>query len=336
MTPKQRDNVRRLLAPRHIAFIGGSSAEFAAQQCAKAGFEGAIWGVNPKRAAMAGQPCFPYCDGFAGSPGRGLSGDPPCRQCRKPSRHWQRGVPGGVVVYTAGYGELGTEGAALERALVAAAGEMALVGPNCLGVLNYVTGAVLWPFAHGGKAVTRGMALVSQSGLLGTNLTMNQRAADFSYVVSLGNQASLGIEDFVDVLIEDPAVSAVGLYVEGLRDVPRFSAVALRALEMGKPIVALKAGSSEMGAKLTLTHTGSLSGSAVLYRAHLRALGHYPGGEPGGPAGDLEVLDHRWEFPRETAWRPLPVPAAIRPCWPTGRDVWGSNCRSPVRQPVRS
>ncbi|MGI9305132.1 MAG: acetate--CoA ligase family protein, partial [Gammaproteobacteria bacterium] len=132
---------------------------------------------------------------------------------------------------------------------------------------------MLWPYAHGGENVEHGVALLSQSGLLGTNLTMNERSLRFAYVFSIGNQAVMGIEDLLEVLMDDPAVSAIALYVEGLRDISLFSQAAARALEKGIPIVALKAGASEIAARLTITHTGSLSGTDELYQALFDRLG---------------------------------------------------------------
>ncbi len=272
MTPRRRENLKRLLAPRHIAFIGGASAAHAAAQCAQAGFKGQIWGVNPQRKELGGQPCFARCEDLPEAPDAVFLAVPRPAAVETVTSLARIGA-GGLVCYTAGFGELGGEGADLEQALIAAAGDLALVGPNCLGLINYLRNAILWPFGHGGHTVTRGIALVSQSGLMGTNLTMNRRSADFAYVVSVGNQAILGVEDFIDVLVDDPAVASIGVYIEGLRSVPCFAAAALRALEAGKPIVALKAGTSHLGAQLTVSHTGSLSGSDKLYQALFDRLG---------------------------------------------------------------
>jgi acyl-CoA synthetase (NDP forming) len=109
--------------------------------------------------------------------------------------------------------------------------------------------------------------------MLASNLTMGRRGLPFAYVISAGNQSLLGVEDYLEVLIEDPAVTGVGLYVEELRDVPRFAKAALGALAKGIPIVALKAGRSELGARLTESHTGSLSGADEVYQALFDRLG---------------------------------------------------------------
>lgn len=272
MTSGRRENLRRLLAPRHVAFVGGASAAFAAGVCAAGGFEGPIWGVNPKRKDLAGQPCFASVEALPEPPDAVFLAVPRAEAVATVDA-LQRVGAGGVVCYTAGFGEVGGEGERLERELVRASGDLAFVGPNCLGMLNYVRRALLWPFDHGGQPVARGVAFLSQSGMLCTNLTMNRRSLDFAYLVSVGNQAVVAIEDLVDVLVDDPSVTAIGLYVESLKDVPRFAEAAGRALERGVPIVALKVGRSTMGARMAATHTGSLAGSDVLYQALFDRLG---------------------------------------------------------------
>lgn len=272
MTALRRLNMERFFNPRHIAFLGGRSAEFAARQCVASGFEGHVWGVNPTRREMAGRPCYASVEDLPEGPDAVFLAVPSDRAVQAVAALRDKGA-GGIASFTAGFGELGAEGRNLERDLVRSCGDMALVGPNCSGVLNYVKNAPLWPFDHGGRPTERGPAFITQSGMLGNTVTMNERALDFSYVISSGNQAMLGVEDFLDFLIDQPAVSAIGLYIEGLRDVERFAQMAVRCLRVGKPIVAQKAGSSQIGGQLTLTHTGSLAGSERLYQALFDRLG---------------------------------------------------------------
>lgn len=272
MTSRRRQNFSRLLAPRHAAFIGGDDAAIAAQQCRAMGFDGPVWGVNPHRQSLGGQPCVARVEDLPEAPDAAFLAVPRGLTVEIVEALRRMGA-GGAVCFAAGFGELGDEGAALEESLVAAAGEMALVGPNCYGLLNYVQGVALWPFAFGGARVERGIAVVTQSGMLGSDITMNQRSVPLAYVVSAGNQAMLGIEDYLEVLVDDPAVTAIGLHIEGLRDVPRFCDAAIRALEATVPIVVLKSGTSEIGRRLTVTHTGSLAGEDEVYQALFDRLG---------------------------------------------------------------
>ena len=179
----------------------------------------------------------------------------------------------GAVCYAAGFAELGDEGRKLQDELVEAAGELAMIGPVSYGLLNYVDGITMFASGPGGGRVDRGAAFVSQSGNIALTLTMNQRSVPFSYVISAGNQAVLKLSDYIDGLADDPRVSAIALYIEGLDDVAGFSRAAGRALQNGKPIVALKVGKSELGAQLAMSHTSSLAGNDALYDALFQRLG---------------------------------------------------------------
>ncbi len=272
MNDKRRANLERLFAPKSIAFIGGSSAASAVEQCVRGGFDGEMWGVNPRRTELAGQPCFASVAELPEPPDAVFLAVPSEFAVQTVSDLRERDC-GGIVSFTAGFGELGEEGHRLEKQLMVAAGDMAFVGPNCSGILNYVRDAALWPFYHTGRSVEKGPAFITQSGMLGNTATMNDRSLDFAYIISAGNQGMLGVEDFLDYLIDDPCVTAIGLYIEGLRDVKRFADAALRAMTAGIPIIAQKAGTSEIGAQLTVSHTGSLSGTDTLYQALFDRVG---------------------------------------------------------------
>ena len=272
MNPARHANLRRLLAPRHIAVIGGDEAAVVAGECARIGYAGALWPVNPKRARIGGHTCFARVEDLPQAPDAVFLAVPREVAIDTLARLRRLGA-GGAVCYAAGFGETGAEGARLERELVAAAGDMALVGPNCYGFINYIERVALWPFAHGGGCRGQGAAVISQSGMLSSDLTMSQRSLPLSHMVSLGNQAMLSFEDFIDVLHVHPGVRAIGLHIEGLRDVGRFAAAARACVEAGVPIVALKSGRSKIGARLTVSHTGSLSGTDDLYQALFDRLG---------------------------------------------------------------
>ena len=265
MTQRQR-NLTRLLSPRHIAFVGGRDAEVAIGEAKRIGYAGQIWPVNPKRQTMAGYPCFASVDDLPQGPDGCFLAVPAPAAIATTAKLAARGA-GGIVCYTAGFREAGAAGLALEAGLIEAAGDLALVGPNCYGVINYLDHAAMWPFAHGGGCHGHGAAIITQSGMLSSDITMSQRSLPLTHMISCGNQSVLTVEDFVDHLIGHPAVRAIGLHIEGLRNIPRFAAVALRAAESGVPVVALKTGSSRIGAALTVSHTGSLSGTDDLYDA---------------------------------------------------------------------
>lgn len=269
--PATRDNLQRLLNPRHIACIGGSDAALSASQCMRH-FDGPVWGVNPNRESLGGAPCFASVADLPEAPDAVFLAVPRGAAIETIRELNQLGA-GGVACFTAGYAELGEQGQAAERELVEAAGDMALVGPNCYGLINYTIGEILWPFGAGDQRVDSGVALVMQSGMLPANLTMNDRSVPIAYIVSVGNQAVLTIEDYLDVMVDDSRVTAIGMYIEGIVDIGKFAAVAARALRNRKPIVALKAGRSKLAEQISVSHTGSLVGTDEAFQALFDQLG---------------------------------------------------------------
>lgn len=272
MTPKQRQNFDRLLSPRHIAFIGGQDALIAIGEARRRGFSGEYWPINPRREHLGGLACFSETGDLPEAPDAVFLAIPAPAAVAAVETLRKMGA-GGIVCYTAGFKEAGSAGQKLEQELQNAVGDMALIGPNCYGIINYLDKSALWPFAHGGSSPGYGAAIITQSGMLSSDISMSQRSLPFTHMVSAGNQAVLGIEDFIDILCENPATRAIGLHIEGLSDIPKFEKAALKALANDTPIVALKTGKSEIGSALTYSHTGSFSGSKELYEALFDRLG---------------------------------------------------------------
>ena len=235
-----RDNLKRLLKPRHLAFVGGRSMARALKRCAEGGFAGPMWLVNPQHSNLEGVPCVASIaelpcapDGVFIATNRELTLD-----C---VRELATKGAGGAICYASGFAETGAQGQALQRQLLAAAGDMALLGPNCYGLLDYLHCSALWPVAHGGKSVEKGVAVLTQSGNFAYNLSMSDRSLPVAYMASVGNQAQLGVAELMDVLLDEPRVTAIGLHLEGLKNVPGFARAAHKALEKGIPIIALTA-----------------------------------------------------------------------------------------------
>ncbi len=281
-----RENLKRLLAPRHLAFIGGRGMARALKRCAEGGFAGQLWLVNPQHAELEGVPCVASVADLPCGPdaafvatNRELTLDAVAALAAKGA--------GGAICYASGFAETGEQGLAVQRRLLAAAGEMALLGPNCYGLLDYLHGAALWPVAHGGRQVERGVAVLTQSGNFAYNLSMSDRSLPVAYMASVGNQAQLGIAELMDVLLDEPRVTAIGLHLEGLKNVPGFARAAYKALQKGVPVIALKTGVSKIGAALALSHTSSLAGSDALYDSLFERLGVI---RVSGPVSFVETL----------------------------------------------
>ncbi|CAI3800542.1 Trans-feruloyl-CoA synthase FCS1 [Pseudomonas sp. MM221] len=286
MSQSIRDNLKRLLAPRHLAFVGGRSMARALKRCAEGGFGGELWLVNPQHESLEGIPCVARVADLPYAPDAVFiaTNREPTLQCV--AELAARGA-GGAICYASGFAESGEEGRQLQQRLLVAAGNMALLGPNCYGLLDYLHGAALWPVAHGGQQVEKGVAILTQSGNFAYNLSMSDRSLPVAYMASVGNQAQLGVAELMDVLLDDPRVTAIGLHLEGLKNVPGFARAAYKALQQGTPIIALKTGVSQIGAELALSHTSSLSGSDALYDSLFQRLGVI---RVSGPVSFVETL----------------------------------------------
>jgi len=185
-----------------------------------------------------------------------------------------KGVKAGLIV-SAGLGETGEEGARIEREIVSIAkrGGMRFVGPNCMGHINtaanfYTTGFIPMEIERGH------LGIVAQSGGFAGHILRcsMDTGVGFSKVVSSGNEADLHLEDYLEYLAQDPETTVIGCYVEGFREGRRFLKLA-REITRHKPIVVVKVGRTEPGAKAARGHTGALSGSDVIVNAALKECG---------------------------------------------------------------
>ena len=238
------------------------------------GFDGKIWPVHPTRKNVAGRPAFHSVAALPGSPDAAFIGVNRHATVETVAELSRLGA-GGAICYASGFLESG-DGADLQRALVAAASDMPIIGPNCYGALNYLDGAPLWPDQHGGRRLDpneSGVAIVTQSSNIAVSLTMQQRGLPLAYVVTAGNQAQLGVSDLAAAMLRDTRVSALGLHVEGFDSIPGFEALAALSRERSVPVVVMKAGRSERGRAATLSHTASLAGSDAGAHAFLKRLG---------------------------------------------------------------
>ena len=192
---------------------------------------------------------------------------------------------GGAICFASGWTEAGAP--ELQSDLVHAAGEMPVLGPNCYGVINYLDGALLWPDQHGGVRVDRGVALVSQSSNIVINMTMQRRALPVAYVACLGNAAMIGLADLAGAVLADDRVTAIGMYIEGIDDAAAFADLAQKARAMGKGIVCIKSGKTDLSRTAAASHTASLAGGGAASSAFLRQIGV---AEVNTPAELIETL----------------------------------------------
>jgi acetyl-CoA synthetase len=265
--------LHRLLNPTSIVFVGGGECAIAIQRCREYGFPGTIHAVNPRRAELGGIATVASVEDIEGPIDAAF-----VAVKREPTIEVVRALRakgcGGAVIYASGFAETGES--ALQEELLVAADGMPLVGPNCYGYVNGLSRAALWPDEHGIAACESGVAIVTQSGNIACNLTMTRRGLPLALVCAIGNQADVDMARMVEALAADPRITAIGLHIEGLRDVAAFDRAARTARAARKPLVALKTGRSEQGARVTMSHTSSLSGSDALYSAFFARHGIAP------------------------------------------------------------
>lgn len=272
----------RLLHPESIAIVGASqrAGAFGARILENLGaYRGRIYLVNPRHATISGRPCFPSLAALPEAPdcvaiavGREavetIVRD--CATCRA----------GGAVVLASGYRETGiAERAAAEARLAALAREhsLPLIGPNCIGFVNYriaagvtFSGMPTPPRELGPRAI----GIASQSGALGFALAQGiERGVAVSHVLTAGNSSTLDVADYVSFLAAEPACCAVACLFEGMAEPARMLAAAAACRAAGKALVVHKIARGAEGSVAALSHTGALAGDAACWEGALRAAG---------------------------------------------------------------
>lgn len=282
-------DLARLLNPRSVAVIGGAPAAAVVRQCQKLGYTGKIWPVHPKKSDMHGVPCIPTLADLPGVPDAAFVAVNRHLTIDAVTQLHSLGA-GGAVCYASGFAESGD--VELQAQLVTSAGDMALLGPNCYGYVNALDGVALWPDEHGCTRVDRGVGMISQSGNVGLNLTLQQRGLKMAYMVTVGNQAGGGVEDVLESFVADDRVTAIGMFIEAIREPQRFADIAIAAALKGKRIVALQTGKSEAGALIAASHTASLAGNRTAYAALFTRCGVATVETPTELVETLKLLDH--------------------------------------------
>lgn len=269
-------DLTRLFQPKAIAVIGGGAwCEQVISQSQQFGFNGEIWPVHPERKTVSGLQSYPALEDLPDAPDAvfiGINRDATIKAVQGLNALGA----GGAVCFASGFAEASTQDMAatdLQGALVAAAGDMPVLGPNCYGFINALDGALLWPDQHGCTPVDRGVAILTQSSNIAVNLTMQQRALPIAYVVTCGNMAQTSQAEIAHGLLDDPRISAIGMHIEGFGNLPAWEAFAKKARVRGIPVIALKVGLSQRAQSAAVSHTASLAGSDAGAQAVLDRLG---------------------------------------------------------------
>jgi acetyl-CoA synthetase len=267
------NNLQRLLAPRSLALVGGTWADAAEAASRVLGYTGEVWRVHPTRVSSAAQRYFRSVDELPSAPDAAFVAAPN-REVPGIAAALARRGAGGFVCFAAGFSETATEeGRQLTNDLLASAAELPFFGPNCYGFVNFLDGAALWPDQLVGRRRERGVALICQSGTIALNLLFNDRSLPLGCLLTVGNQTRLAAEDLIEHLCADERVTAIGLYLEGLRDAARFAQAAAQARLAGKPLVLIKTGRTAASSEAVRTHTGALAGTDNVFDAFCSQAG---------------------------------------------------------------
>ena len=265
-------NLSRLLRPSSIAVIGGGAwCRAVIGQLVKSGFRGAVWPVHPTATEVGGVRAYCGLNSLPQAPDAAYIGINRDATIIAVAELAELGA-GGAVCFAAGFAEV-ADGTDLNAQLLAAAGEMPILGPNCYGFINMLDNAVMWPDQHGCLPVARGVAILTQSSNIAINLTMQARAVPIAYMVTCGNQAQTTQAQIATDLLDDPRVTAIGLHIEGFGNLVDWQTFARKARAKGVPLVALKMGRSAEAQAATVSHTASLAGGDAGAQALLDRLG---------------------------------------------------------------
>ena len=282
MTEKR--DLRTLFAPRSIAVIGASSdlrrfGGIPIRLLLEYGFEGPIYPINPNRDEIGGLKCYPDVASLPETPEFALFCTPRDRTLEAMRQCAERGV-GAAVVMTSGFAETGEEGAALQSEMVeiARSSGMCLLGPNCMGLIQVRTGlmATFTISIRDDDPLQPGsVAIITQSGALGACMLsgFQETGTGISALVSLGNESGVDFADCVEYFLDDPDTRVICGYMESIRDGARLRAAAARALRVGKPIILLKAGTTEAGARAAMSHTAAITTPHDVFEAFAHQFG---------------------------------------------------------------
>ena len=276
-SPTSSHSLKSLLNPRSVAVIGASEdqTKFGGRlykTLLQHHYDGAVYPINPTRDQLFGLKTYPSVADTPQAPDMVVMALPRDKVKDEIAACAARGAKAGIII-TSKFSDAGPEGLALEREVVAtaAAHGMRLIGPNCLGLISPANKLVLCssPAVNVPQLIEAPIGFISQSGaLMGTLFDRSYgMGIGFSHCVSVGNQADLELNDFVEFLIEDERTQVICSYVEGIKTPQRFVELARRARAAGKPWLMVKAGATDDGRRAAYSHTASLAGDFAALKA---------------------------------------------------------------------
>lgn len=268
-----------LFQPKSIAVIGASEKPTIGRRLIlsldRIGFAGEIFPINPNYETVLGRRCWRSIADLPQAPDVAafcIGHERLLDAFRAAAEHGVRAA----VIYDGGFAETGEEGRRLQQRIadISREADLALCGPNCMGVLNpYHPSTTYLQELRDPAGLAGNVGILSQSGAFCVSLLTDTRRFGFSHVVSSGNEAVLAATHYLDWLVDDPHTAIIGAFIETVREPDRFTAALDRAALRGKPVVVLKVGRSERTRRAVATHTGGDAGDAAAVSELLRAHG---------------------------------------------------------------
>lgn len=270
-------DVKDMLCPRSVAIVGASEksgfGRYTTDNILKGDLGEAVYLVHPKREAVFGHTCYKTLTDI-GKPVDLVILCTPMSTVNELLREAASIGAKGAVVFASGYSEAGEDGKLAQKELIDIAQEydMPVCGPNCGGFINNEKGVFAFGLRMEERKKKGNIGLVSQSGQI-CSMLATIPYLHFSYLISSGNNAVIGVEDYLEYLVENEETKVVAVYLEGIRKPKQFVRVLAKAAEKRKPIVALKVGLSAKAQQTTTAHTGSLAGSDATFDALFKKYG---------------------------------------------------------------
>ncbi len=278
----RKDDLQRFFTPKSVAVVGASIRKGTVGRALIENllerFKGRIYPVNIKYDEVLGLKCYKSCKDLPEAPDLAVIAVPAKTVPKIMDECGSVGCRAAVII-SAGFREVGMDGAVLEKAVLEVAKKrgMRFIGPNCLGIYDPSAGldTIFNPSDRQGKPEVGSVAFISQSGALGAAVLdwFSEAGIGMSKFISYGNAADVKEYELIEYLAEDSQTRVIAVYLEGVEDGRKFASSLRYAALKGKPPIILKAGKSESGAKAVSSHTGSMAGSYRIYESVIRQYG---------------------------------------------------------------
>ena len=267
-----RQNLTPLLHPESVAIVGisqpGRFGGILAQNVSQFGYQGTIYGVNPRYDSLYDRPCYASLSDLPERPDLAILAVPNGGLVASLEEVAECGIPA-AVIFASAYSEPGEGELSLKDQLgkIARENDIALCGPNGMGFVAPCHRLAVSGYRVNPKTPTGEAMMICHSGSVFEAFLQNQRGVNFNYIISAGSEAATTLSDYMQFALENESTRVIGLFLETVRDPETFQAALVEAADRDIPVVALKTGRSERGAQLARAHSGALAGEDGAYDA---------------------------------------------------------------------